>query len=684
MRRLLPLLLDVARQGERSLQLVPQHLSSSDCFPIAKPRFSRLSVPSHCDLAQQLHTSRATSMPTVSVSRDLLFQKLGRSYTDVEFEDLCFEYGIELDDVTTEKEMTRKELNKGTAEVQGASEEVLYKIDIPANRYDMLCVEGIARALNIFKDASAAPKYRLADMTGRTMLRMVVKPETVMVRPFVVCAVLRGVTFDPARYASFIDLQDKLHQNLCRQRSLVAIGTHDLQTLQAPFTYEALPPDEIVFVPLKQTREFKASELLQHYLDNDLKLRKFVPIIKDSVVYPVLYDAKRTVLSLPPIINGAHSAIKLSTRDVLIECTATDLTKAKVVLNTVVCMFSEYCSNSFEVEPVEVQDAAGDISVFPCLESRSLQVPVSYINANLGLDLPAPEVASLLQRMQLNASVEAGQAAGEPLLQLHVPPTRSDILHAIDVVEDVAIAYGYNNIPKMIPSTYTQGLELPINQLVELVRAECAMAGYTEVLTWALCSKAENSEHLRRGCSPPGSVVEIGNPATAEFEVCRSTLLAAALKTLGANKDAALPIKLFEASDVILVDTSRAVGARNERRLVAVYCNKEANFEMVHGLLNRVMEVLGVPLAGAGEVGLEAKYGGSYCLQPGEDPVFFPGRQAQVLAKGTQVGSFGVVHPEVLEKFDIPFPVSALELNLEPFCFDQFYRPLVTQAAACD
>lgn len=111
------------------------------------------------------------------------------------------------------------------------------------------------------------------------------------------------------------------------------------------------------FVPLKQTREFKANELMDHYLEHDQKLRKFVPIIKDSIVYPVIYDANRTVLSLPPIINGSHSAITLDTRDVFIECTATDLTKAQIVLNTVCCMFAEYCEVPFEVEPVEVRGA---------------------------------------------------------------------------------------------------------------------------------------------------------------------------------------------------------------------------------------------------------------------------------------------------------------------------------------
>jgi phenylalanyl-tRNA synthetase beta subunit len=170
------------------------------------------------------------------------------------------------------------------------------------------------------------------------------------------------LTHPPAPHNTTQHQQDKLHQNLCRQRTLVAIGTHDLSKIEGPFTYEALPPSEIEFVPLKQTQSWRSDELMQHYLDNDrTNLGKFVPIIKDSIVYPVIYDANRTVLSLPPIINGAHSAISLDTKDVFIECTATDLTKAKVVLNTVCTMFAEYCDRPFEVEPVEVVNAFGKV-----------------------------------------------------------------------------------------------------------------------------------------------------------------------------------------------------------------------------------------------------------------------------------------------------------------------------------
>ncbi|GAB4814215.1 hypothetical protein N2152v2_001261 [Parachlorella kessleri] len=636
-------------------------------------------------------------MPVVSVHRDKLFEALGRVYTEEEFEDLCFEYGIELDDVTSEKEMLRKELATGTQDVSHASEEVIYKIDIPANRYDMLCLEGIARALNIFLGRQQPPQYHLADMTGKQQQRMVVKPETALVRPFVVCAVLRGIRFDAARYNSFIDLQDKLHQNLCRQRTLVAIGTHDLAKIQGPFTFEALPPEDIKFVPLKQTREFNAKELLEYYLANDQKLKKYVPIIQTSLVYPVIYDANRTVLSLPPVINGQHSAvsqkvgglrqgagyaeggawelISLDTRDVFIECTATDLTKAKIVLQTVCAMFSQYCEVPFQVEPVEVVDAFGQTTVYPDLTSRQMEASVDYINGCIGLELEAERIAQLLSKMQLTAQPVQGSRA----VSVRVPITRSDVLHPCDVMEDVAIAHGFNNLVKMVPPTVTTGRELPLNQLTELLRQECAMAGFTEVLTWALCSHAECFESIRRE-DDGATAVCIGNPATAEFEVCRTSLLPGALKTLGANKDAPLPVKLFEISDVILLSDQADVGATNQRRLVAVYCGKDSGFEVVHGLLNRVMDVLRVPLLGDKDSSaLQERYGGGYEWRADDSSgTFFPGRHATVYAKGQPVGEFGIIHPEVLQAFDIPNPVSALELNLEPFCFDQFFQPLPT------
>ncbi|KAK6116652.1 hypothetical protein DH2020_049586 [Rehmannia glutinosa] len=629
-------------------------------------------------------------MPTVSVGRDRLFQALGRTYTQEEFDDLCFKFGIELDDVTTEKAIIRKEKHLEEEE-PSEDEEVIYKIEIPANRllafdriglfgirrfylsemglifldfefygrYDLLCLEGLAQALRIFNGLDPIPRYNVACIGKESMLKMHVNSETSKIRPYVVCAVLRGVTFDEARYNSFIDLQDRLHQNICRRRTLVAIGTHDLDTIEGPFTYEALPPPEINFVPLKQAKNFRADELMEFY-KSDLKLKKFLHIIENSPVFPVIYDHNRTVLSLPPIINGAHSAISLKTKNVFIECTATDLTKANIVLNTMVTMFSIYCERKFEVEPVEVIYPDGKSYICPDLSPYQMVVPLSYITSAVGVSLPAHEVSceagGWLAEQNAITCQALLSAKNETSFTISVPPTRSDILHPCDVAEDVAIAYGYNEIPKIkLPSLKPQSL----NQFSDLIRTEIAMVGYAEVLTWILCSHKENFTMLNRKDDKSTAAIN-GNPRSADFEVVRTSLMPGLLKTVGHNKDHPKPIKIFEVGDVVLLNEKKDVGASNRRHLAALYCGATSGFELIHGLVDRIMEVTGTPFVSTGdETG--------YYIHSSDEPEFLPGRQASIIYKGKQIGTFGIVHPQVLDNFDIPDPCSLVEINIESF-----------------
>ncbi|CAJ1975858.1 unnamed protein product [Sphenostylis stenocarpa] len=589
-------------------------------------------------------------MPTVSVGRDRLFAALGRTYTQEEFEDLCFSFGIELDDV------------------------------VNISPYDLLCLEGLAQALRVFCEIQEIPTYRLSDISKNAMLKMHVKPETCLIRPFVVCAILRDVTFDRARYNSFIDLQDKLHQNICRRRTLVAIGTHDLDKLEGPFTYEALPPSSITFMPLKQERNFRADELMEFY-KSDLKLKKFLHIIEDSPVFPVLYDSKRTVLSLPPIINGAHSAISLETKNVFIECTATDLTKAKIVLNTMVTAFSEYCANKFVIEPVEVISSDGKSNIYPDLSFYNMEVSLSYITGLIGVSLEAEEVTKFLNRMQLHAKQSTSDKK-QCKLVVSVPPTRSDVLHPCDVMEvlimtgfvipecildlDVAIAFGFNAIKdkavvdnkgsKRLAASLTL---LPLNEMSDLIRKEVALIGFTEVLTFILCSKKENFAMLNRKDDKSKAVV-IGNPRSSDFEAVRTSLMPGILKTVAHNKDHPKPIKIFEVGDIALLDDSRDVGAKNLRQLAALYCGANAGFEIIHGLVDRVMEKNGVSFVSPGD-----KSG--YYIERSDEPEFLAGRQARIIYKGKHAGTFGIVHPEVLNNFDIPDPCSFVELNIESF-----------------
>ncbi|XP_072042150.1 phenylalanine--tRNA ligase beta subunit-like [Amphiura filiformis] len=585
-------------------------------------------------------------MPTIGVKRDLLFDALGRSYTDEEFEELCFEYGLELDEVTSERQMISKE--RGEDKAEGASDVIVYKIDVPANRYDLLCLEGLTRALLVFQEKLQSPRY--TRIQPKKMETFIIKKDTARVRPHAVAAILRNVIFTQESYNSFIDLQDKLHQNICRKRSLVAIGTHDYDTIQGPFYFDAQSPDEIKFKPLNQNKEYTAREQMELF-SGDSHLRHYLPIIRDKPVYPVIYDSNNVVLSMPPIINGEHSKISLNTKNVFIECTATDLTKAKIVLDIVVTMFGQYCQKPFEVEGVEVTKPDGSKVIYPELSYRKETVSADIINTHVGISESPEKIAQLLTKMCLASSV-----VGSNKICVEIPPTRADVIHACDVVEDVAIAHGYNNIMERIPQTNTIANQYPINKLTDLLRQEIAAAGFTEVLTFALCSREDIADKLCHDISST-KAVHIANPKTAEFQVARSCLLAGVLKTISCNRKMPLPIKVFEISDVIVQAPDKDVGTTNKRHFCAVHYNKSPGFEVIHGLLDRTMQLVQVPLS---------KQNGFH-IRAAEDPTYFPGRCAEVIVRGQSIGRLGVIHPNVLSKFELPMPCAALEITIEPF-----------------
>ncbi|KAK7882757.1 hypothetical protein WMY93_028931 [Mugilogobius chulae] len=578
-------------------------------------------------------------MPTVGVKRDLLFKALGKTYTDEEFDELCFEFGLELDEITSEKEIISKE--QGDCKASGASDIILYKIDVPANRYDLLCLEGLV----------GGPRYKRVKPVNGDPQRLIITKETASVRPHAVAAVLRNITFTQERYDSFIELQEKLHQNICRKRSLVAIGTHDLDTISGPFTYTAKPPAQISFKPLNQTKEFTAVELMSLY-KTDSHLRHYLHIIEDKPVYPVIYDSNGIVLSMPPIINGDHSKISLKTKNVFIECTATDVTKAKIVLDMMVTMFCEYCSQPFTVEEAEVVYPDGQSCIYPELAYRTERLSSEFINRKVGINESTEKIAQLLTQMCLKSR---STGAGDEI-EVEIPPTRSDVIHACDIMEDAAIAYGFNNIVRTTPRTYTVANQFPINKLTELLRQDLAAAGFTEALNFALCSEEDIADKLGKKIEDT-KAIHISNPKTAEFQVARTTLLPGLLKTIAANRKMPLPLKLFEISDVVLKDQSKDVGAKNSRRFCAVYYSKSPGFEVIHGLLDRTMQLLEVK-PGSGE---------GYHIQAAEDCTFFPGRCAEIFVRGQSVGRLGVLHPDVITRFELTMPCSALEMDLEPF-----------------
>uniref|UniRef100_A0A8C0V9A4 Phenylalanine--tRNA ligase beta subunit n=1 Tax=Cyanistes caeruleus TaxID=156563 RepID=A0A8C0V9A4_CYACU len=569
---------------------------------------------------------------------------LSETYSDEEFDELCFEFGLELDEITSEKDIISKE--KGEEKAKGASDVVLYKIDVPANRYDLLCLEGLVRGLQVFKERINLPRFEKIIPAEGEGQRLIITEQTAQIRPHAVAAILRNITFTKDRYDSFIDLQEKLHQNICRKRALVAIGTHDLDTITGPFTFTAKAPSEIKFKPLNQSQEYSASQIMDLYR-TDSHLRHYLHLIENKPRYPVIYDSNGVVLSMPPIINGDHTKISLNTRNVFIECTGTDITKVNYSFLLLICfnIIVFPLDNRAQIQRPTTRHLLSG-SNHPIQKLQDCGIPWKQFH-----ETPS-SLAKLLTRMCLKSHVTGNGNH----LEIEIPPTRADVIHACDIVEDAAIAYGYNNIQMVIPKTYAIANQLPLNKLTELLRLDLAAAGFTEALTFALCSQEDIADKLGTDISATNAV-HIANPKTAEFQVARTTLLPGLLKTIAANRKMPLPLKLFEISDIVVKDPNTDVGARNYRHLCAIYYNKSPGFEIIHGLLDRVMQVLEVPPSEEN----------GYTIKAAEGSAFFPGRCAEVFAKGQSIGKLGVIHPDVITKFELTMPCSVLEINIEPF-----------------
>lgn len=223
------------------------------------------------------------------------------------------------------------------------------------------------------------------------------------------------------------------------------------------------------------------------------------------------------------------------------------------------------------------------------MSPRTTQAEISYLNQCCGLDLSATQICDLLKKMAYNAKPSA---SSPDLIDVDIPPTRADVLHQADIMEDVAIAYGFNNLPRSFPSkSGTIAQPLPINKLSDIVRMEAAMAGWSEVLPLILCSHDENFGWLNRK-DDGNTAVKLSNPKTLEFQVVRTSLLPGLLKTIRENKHHTVPMKIFEVSDVAFKDLSLERKSRNERHFAAAWYGKTSGFEVVHGLLDRTMAML--------------------------------------------------------------------------------------------
>jgi len=533
--------------------------------------------------------------------------------------------------------------------VEGNDKEVV-EIEVFPDRPDLLSHESMARAARSFADGQIIdPSMEIES----SELEMKVDSSLQDVRPVVLAAVVRGVDSgdDGDSVESFIqslmDHQEKLHLTLGRKRGLASIGVHDLQAVKGPFRVITVP-ETYSFVPLMMEESMSIKQILQEHP----KGVEYAHLMEHLDAYPVILDGNDDILSFPPIINGNHTTVSHSTRDFLIDVTGWDMRSCEACLMLVCLSLHE---RGGKVESVKVTSHSGEEMHTPRGDPIMHRVPERLISKILGLELSQEEIRVALHRMggTLVESRTVTDGSNKPEKwadcvigdKEHIvvmPRWRSDIMHPIDIVEDIAIGFGYHNLPERLSEVHLDAVPLSSSHLERRIRASLRSLGIQE--TQGLTLSNERDQFYRVGWEPEGDVAKISNPISVEHTILRQNILPSLLVLLSSNRHHELPQKVYELSDVVR-DSS------NQPRVAWACAEVGGGFATAKGIAQALLRDLGTRID---EFTLERADGGPW----------IPGRGARVTYEGREIGSFGEVSPKVLNEFGLKSPINAGEFDV--------------------
>jgi len=532
------------------------------------------------------------------------------------------------------KEITLHELEQEAllwvkGEIDGVDDDTI-KIDCKeSNRPDLWSTEGVARALKpFFTDERGIREYVVKDSEAYIHVDRSVDT----VRPYLGAAVVKNVLITDDILKQMIQLQEKVCGTFGRKRKVVSIGLYDYDKITFPVTYKAVKPTEMKFIPLDFDKEMTLKDILAKHP----KGTEYSYILKDHDLYPILVDSKGVVLSFPPIINSeASGRVTTKTKNVMVEVTGTNFDDVKVTLNL---MTAALADRGGSIENVTV-DYGKRKFVLPDFTPKHAKVKFTEIERITGMKLTLREMKDLVEQFGYNVK------KAKDSLEVEYPSYRQDILHPIDVIEDILISYGYNSIEPIVPSIATIGNLDPLETYAESIRNLLVGFGAQELLNFTLTNKGVLFTQMN---VPEQDIVEIANPVSANWSAIRHSILPSLLEFLSKNVSHEYPQQVYEVGDVVVLDEKEETKVKTIKRVGWALAADDASFTKAKQVLDYVLKGLGF----------------SYEIVPVEHGSFIAGRCGRVVVGGQKVAFIGEVHPKVLENFGIFFPMCAFELNV--------------------
>lgn len=495
------------------------------------------------------------------------------------------------------------------------------EVEVFPDRPDLLSTEGFAMALEGYLDMrTGLPDFPVHN-GGYTA---VIDEKVANVRPYAVCAIVKDVHLSDGAVKSLMQVQEKLHITHGRNRKKVAIGVHDLEKITFPVTYTTRPTD-FSFVPLEWYTELTMGDILKKHK----KGIEYAHLLEGFNEYPLWIDAKGTVLSMPPIINSEDTKVEEKTQHLFLDVTGYSRKALEQALNILVCSLARRGGNIYTVQVSE----KGKEIIYPDLTPQEMALDLKYCNKWLGLDLSWDQVKTFLERMRYELKGNT----------VKVPPYRADILHPVDIMEDIAKAYGYDNIQDIIPEISTIGEEDPLEVFSRKVAHFMAGCGLIEVKNYYLTSRA-----FFEKTRITGDLIEMENAVTKEYNVLRSHLLPEMLYNLQSNKHYEYPQNMYEVGEVVFFDEKAPEKTKEELHLAVIVCHPQASFTEVKGILKALFTNLGE----------------QFQLEYTDNLSYIPKRCGVLSVREEEVGIIGELHPEVIRAWDLENPVACFELDL--------------------
>jgi phenylalanyl-tRNA synthetase beta chain len=445
------------------------------------------------------------------------------------------------------------------------------------------------------------------------------------VRPFVTGIVAKNGKIDDQTIKQLMTMQEDLHFGIGRKRKKSSIGIHDLEKITFPLVYTTTNRNHR-FIPLNSEKEISISEILA----NTEVGKNYGPLLGQSSQVPLILDANQKTVSLPPIINAAVTTVTTRTKNLFVEVTGINKEDAEDMLSVVATILQ---SAGFTLESVKISGAKNSS---PKLEEKKMTVNSSLINQTLGLNLSTSKIISSLKKSRLDAS-----SKGTNII-CTIPAFRFDIFGPMDLVEEVALGYGIQNLEPSLSPSQTIGNTNPVSLQLKSLDQTMIGLGYLEALNSSLTSKRVLYDMTNRDTS---KIISVLDSKSLEHTILRDSILPGLLENLSRNIHESYPQKMFETGTVFSIDNSIS----EKFSFSGISAHKDANFTEIKSILQSALKI------GFG-IKIETK--------TATNPTFEDGHCATIILNGKSVGVMGKIHSTIIENYKIRVPVMGFEISL--------------------